>query len=121
MPQNLIGNLPFPPLCLFDEDRAVAFTDISKMMRGRPEGISVCVRYPGGPEKRGGYFFHFEPLSGQEGRFMLYDFEKRPVHAFSAELLVRFINHCTGRTFDQETFNLCQTVLNFLKDEGPTA
>ena len=120
MPRNFIGDLPFPPVVLFDENREFTIEDLGRIAGARPQGVSICVRYPEGPEKRGGYFFHF----GQKGasdEFALYDFEKRLVKIFSVASLVVFINHCTGKRFDKESFVLCQTELNFLKDEEPSA
>ena len=121
MPRNVLGKLPFPPVILFDEDRAIALDDLIHIARIRPNGASVCIRYPRGPQKRGGYFFHFVPDSDQEAVFEVYDFEKRLVKQFDAESLVKFINHCTGRKFNEDSFNLCQTELNFLKDEEPNS
>lgn len=121
MARNLIGNVPFPPVLLFDENRALTEIDLERIIAERRDGVSICIRYPEGPEKRGGYFFHFEPCPQVLGEFIVYDFEKRPTTTFSGEALVRFINHCTGRAFDEYSFNLCQTVLNFLKDEEPSA
>lgn len=121
MAHNVIGGVPFPPLVLFDDDRLFTTDDLRRIVELRREGVSVCVRYPKGPEKRGGYFFHFRSLPDGGNSLMLFDFEKRELETFSTEQLVRFINHCTGRKFDEESFILCQTVLNFLKDEEPSA
>ena len=120
MPRNLIGEPPFPPVVVFDEARAFAINDLLRMAKERPQGISICIRYPAGPPKRGGYFFHFAPVPGQENEFEVYDFEKRPVKKFAAQDLVAFINHCTGQKFHEPSFILCQTELNFLKDEEPS-
>jgi hypothetical protein len=118
MPRNLIGDPPFPPVILFNESRAFTTDDLLRIAGSRPRGATICIRYPEGPEKRGGYFFHFAP-QGATGDFALYDFEKRPVAVFPADALVAFINHCTGKVFDEASFILCQTELNFLKDEEP--
>jgi hypothetical protein len=122
MPRNVIGEAPFPPLVLFDDDRLFAADDLRRIAETRGgNGISVCIRYSEGPEKRGGYFFHFRPLPDDGNSFTLFDFERRELGTFSTVQLVRFINHCTGRKFDEDAFILCQTVLNFLKDEEPSA
>ena len=98
MPRNLIGDAPFPPILLFDENREFTLDDLRRITRERPRGVSICIRYPEGPEKRGGYFFHFAPdPAGRANGFEVYDFEKRPVKTFSAASLVAFINHCTGQ------------------------
>ena len=121
MPRNLIGDPPFAPVLLFDENRDFTVDDLSRIARERTNGVSICIRYPEGPPKRGGYFFHVEPATDQGDKFNLYDFEGRLVTVFTAEALTTFINHCTGRRFDEPSFTLCQTELNFLKDAGPDA
>jgi hypothetical protein len=120
MPRNLIGKPPFPPAVLFDEDRNFAVDDLLEIVRKRPRGVSICVRYPEGPPKRGGYFFHFAPRAEGIDEFQVYDFEKTLVKTFSATGLTALINHCTGRKFDEDSFLLCQTELNFLKDKEPS-
>jgi len=121
MPRNVIGDPPFAPVLLFDEGRDFTLNDLRRITKKRPRGISLCIRYHGGPEKRGGYFFHFAPKRGRADEFEVYDFEKCPLKNFSAADLVVFINHCTGRKFDEASFILCQTELNFSKDEEPSA
>ena len=121
MPRNLIGDPPFAPVLLFDENRDFTVDDLSRIARNRPNGVSICIRYPEGPPKRGGYFFHFAPVADQRDEFNLYDFERRLVAVFTAEALTVFINHCTGRRFDERSFTLCQKELNFLKDAEPDA
>ena len=121
MAKNLIGAAPFPPVLLFDENRIFTLDDLHRIARERPQGASICIRYPEGPEKRGGYFFHFAPSPRHTTHFDVYDFQKRIVKTFPEGFLVAFINHCTGRKFDEPSFILCQTELNFLKDEEPGA
>ena len=116
MPRNLIGDPPFAPVLLFDENRDFTVDDLYCIARERPNGVSICIRYPEGPPKRGGYFFHVVPTSNQDEKFNLYDFESRLITEFTSEALTKFINHCTGRRFDEPVFTLCQTDLNFLKD-----
>lgn len=115
MAKNSIGQAPFPPVVLYDMKDLFSLAELTKIAAARPKGVSICLRYPDGPKGRGGYFFHFMPA--KDGKFAVYDFEKRHVATFSAVELVAFINHCTGRKFDEASFNLCQTELNFLKDE----
>ena len=70
-----------------------------------------------GPKTRGGYFFHFAYADDSHERISFFDFEKRHVVDLAPEAATKFINHCTGRRFDEESFLLCQTKLNFLKDD----
>src|SRR5687767_13878665 len=121
MPRNVIGKPPFPPILLFEVDRNLSLGDLLRIATDRPKGASICIRYPEGPAQRGGYFFHFIPTSRRNTEFDVLDFEKKPVKRFTARALVSFINHCTGKVFDEPSFTLCQTELNFLKDEEPSA
>lgn len=116
MPKNVIGDPPFPPVEVIDKNDLFTRADLDSILSKRPNGATICLRYEDGPHERGGYFFHFSP-SKDVGKFTIYDFEKRPVKDFSPEALVAFINHCSGRQFDNPSFILCQTELNFLKDE----
>ena len=53
------GDAPFPPVVLFDENREFSLEDLRRITAERPRGVSICIRYPEGPEKRGEYLFHF--------------------------------------------------------------
>lgn len=117
MAKNTIGPAPFPPVVTIDKDAPLAAADLRTVMHQRDEGVSVCVRYAAGHEKRGGYFFHIRPLEVGQDRFSLFDFEKRHLVDLGFDQLLRFINHSTGRVFDQATFDLCATELNFLTDD----
>ena len=98
MAKNTIGPPPFPPVVTYDMKELFSLDELKMLAEQRPAGVTVCLRYPDGPKDRGGYFFHFAP--SKEGKFALYDFEKRQAVDLSAEELVSFINHCTGRKFD---------------------
>jgi hypothetical protein len=115
MAKNTIGKAPFPPVVTFDMKELFSITQLKKLAVERSKGVTICLRYPEGPKDRGGYFFHFVPTKADT--FSVYDFEKRHVTDLSAEQLVAFINHCTGQKFDEPSFILAQTELNFLKDE----
>jgi hypothetical protein len=92
-----------------------SLAELRRLAAARPKGVTICLRYPDGPKGRGGYFFHFKPAKDDE--FSVYDFESRHVVDLSADAIVAFINHCTGQKFDEASFNLAQSELNFLKDE----
>lgn len=115
MAKNTIGDAPFPPVVLYDMNQLFSLDELREIAASRPKGVTICLRYPDGPKGRGGYFFHFKPMN--DGKFSIYDFESTHVTDLSADELVAFINHCTGQKFDEASFNLCQTELNFLKDE----
>jgi len=115
MAKNTIGSPPFPPVATYDMKELFSLAELKKLAAARPKGVTICLRYPEGPKDRGGYFFHFAPL--KDDKFAVYDFEKRHVTDLGAQQLVAFINHCTGQKFDEASFVLAQTELNFLKDE----
>lgn len=117
MPRNTLGAPPFPPVITFDADRKFTLHDLRDLLGKRPNGVSVCIRHSEGPRCRGGYFFHFAPKMKSPDEIELYDFEKILVWTFRPQGLVAFINHCTGRQFDEQSFVLSQTQLNFLSDE----
>lgn len=116
MPRKVIGQPPFAPVVLFDEARDFTTEDLFRIRSERSNGFSICIRYAYGPPNRGGYFFHILPIVDQNLAFELYDFERRLIAKFKPDDLVLLINHCTGRRFDEKSFKLCQTSLNFLRD-----
>lgn len=116
MPKKPLGQAPFPPVLCFDEDREFTVADLVRILRERPDGVSLCIRYPAGPPERGGYFFHFCRALGEGQEYRLCDFEKTQIGTFSPEDLVSLINHCSGRRFDEGIFLLFQTQLNFRSD-----
>lgn len=117
MAKNTIGPAPFPPVVTIDKDAPLTAADLNTAIHQRNGGVSLCVRYATGHEKRGGYFFHVRPLANELELFSLFDFEKRHLVDLEFEEVLRFINHLTGRVFDQATFDLCATELNFLTDD----
>jgi len=117
MARNTIGAPPFPPVVIFDDGDLFTRQKLDSLLKTRRDGVSICLRYADGPPTRGGYFFHFGPSKNTRGMLTLYDFERRDVKDFDPDDLIRFINHCTGQQFDEDSFLLCQSELNFLQDE----
>jgi hypothetical protein len=117
MAKNTIGTAPFPPVLVLDKNEPLSDVDLQEALRGRFNGLSLCLRYETGPIKRGGYFFHIKPPQDEVGLYSVYDFERRLLTSLEFEALLRFVNHCTGRKFDENSFNLCATQLNFLTDD----
>ena len=117
MAKNTIGPAPFPPVVTIDKDAPLTDAELRSALNQRNGGLSLCVRYATGHKKRGGYFFHIQPLANGHDDFSLFDFEKRHLVDLRFDEVLRFINHSTGRVFDQKTFDLCATELNFLTDD----
>lgn len=116
MPKRVIGACPFDPVRLFDQDRNFTVDDLRRLAEERPNGASLCIRYPFGHPKRGGYFFHILPPTNGRLGYELYELDGTLVAELPPTDMVSLINHCTGRQFDNRSFVLCQTDLNFRKD-----
>lgn len=108
---------PFPPVTTIDTDGLITATDAENLLSARPGGVSLCVRFADGPNNRGGYFFHFRPSDRTPGELLLCEMDGSYLVELALPALVAFINHCTGRQFDEESFDLCQLSLNFRTDD----
>ena len=99
-----------------DTDTPIESEALETILLDRPNGVSICVRSLNGPEDRGGYFFHVRPKTGNQPGCELVNFERLVAASFDVENLAVFINHCTGLAFDEASFQLCQTTINFRLD-----
>lgn len=115
MPRHRIGNSPFP-LKRLDKDELVTLRDLEQTLA--PQGMAtISLRSSLGPPDRGGYFFN---LRKEGDLFHIFDFEGNEVGTLTSVQIVRFVNHVSGRLFDQEMFTYCQAVVNLRQDEiGP--
>lgn len=116
MPKNVLGETPFP-LRVIDTDSPLSLEQILGLFHGE-NAATILVRSEHGPAKRGGYFFHTER---SENLFQIFDFERNPIAKLSGDRLTRFINHASGRRFDDEMLLFCQSVVNFKLDETDPA
>jgi hypothetical protein len=112
MPRNVIGNAPYPVRTI-DSDNPITFAQLADIV-GTAEGASICLRSATGHQNRGGYFFHFRP---HENDFKLLDFVGHEVVRLSPEHLAKFINHASGRVFDEEMLIFSQSVVNLRQDQ----
>lgn len=108
--------LPFN-LVVRDKDGPLKGSELKKILRENPDGLSLCLRYESGPKNRGGYFFHIKPYTKNNYLYSIFDFKKGCLTKLKLEALVSFINHCTGRCFHQGSFDLCASELNFISDD----
>jgi hypothetical protein len=113
MPRNVIGSSPFP-LETLELDRPITLEDIRNKL-GKRMGVSLCVRSLKGHENRGGYFFHIEK---DKANYRILNFKKDVIGILSPEQLVRFVNHVSGRQFDEEMLLYCQAEVNFKQDQN---
>jgi hypothetical protein len=116
MPRNVIGQTPFP-LRVIDTDSPLSVEQVLGLFQGE-DAATILVRSVQGPARRGGYFFHAER---SENLFQIFDFERNPIAKLDSDHLTRFINHASGRRFDDEMLLFCQSVVNFRLDQTETA
>ncbi len=121
MPKKELGGLPFPPLIKLDTNDPIEQNTLAEILQQRLEGVSICVRSAEGHANRGGYFFHIRPKDPTLDACDILNFERISVVSLPLAKLTAFINHCAGLTFDEESFQLCQTVINFRLDPEPSA
>ncbi|GIW90591.1 MAG: hypothetical protein KatS3mg109_1023 [Pirellulaceae bacterium] len=110
--------LPYPPLILIQSDKPLTWHDLLPRICCRlGNGVSICLQTNAGHDNRGGYFFHFKKTS--DG-FVFRTFDRPNVLTLSSEQeVVAFINHCSGRRYDQQMWEQAQLV-NFRTDEDST-
>lgn len=116
MPRNIIGLAPFSPIVLIDIGEPITYQELLSILNKRADGVTLCVRYESGVEKRGGYFFHVRRLSTNNDLWSLLTFEKEHIADVPSAFLCRLINHCTGQIFDEECFSFCINVINLRSD-----
>ena len=119
MPRNIIGPVPFPPLDVLDTDEVVTQEQLGDRLRSRLSGLSLCVRSATGHANRGGYFFHVRPKDESLREFDIYNMEQTHVHRLTLDKLTALINHCAGFAFSEDSFQLCQSLINFKLDPKP--
>ena len=109
--------LPFPPLEIVPTPPVVTWEWFSERLGSRfCEGVSVCLLSQLGHDLRGGYFFHIRRMA--DG-FEFLDFEGRRFVLFPDGLeSVIFINHVTGRVYNDAMWVRCRELNLRLDDEG---
>lgn len=116
MPKKDLGDPPFPPVVRVDTAEPLTLGQLSRILRGRSGGVTICVRSETGHEDRGGYFFHLKPADKSLSDCEIYNFEKILVATLPADKTAAFVNHCAGLAFDEWSFQFCQSVVNFRLD-----
>lgn len=107
--------LPFPPLVEIQSDVPITWEDLEECVGDRlEEGVSICLLYSDGPEKRGGYFFHFQSV---DQGYSFSTFQRSNVISFeNGERCAEFINHVSGREYSEEMWSRSRAV-NLRSDE----
>ena len=107
MPTEL--TLRFPPLKILELDGLITWEWLEPKISDRLEtGVSICVTRTRGVAMRGGYFFHFQKTD-KGFEFSTFD---RPVvlTLSSGDECADFMNHVSGRQYDEEMWRKCQEV-----------
>lgn len=101
--------LPYPPLVVIESDGPITWDDLYSRIHGRlEEGVSVCLITSHGRENRGGYFFH---MKGSPERIEFSTFDRTSVCSLpGGTSCALFINHVSGREFNQEMWEVCEKV-----------
>lgn len=108
-------DLPYPPLICIQSDEPVTWERLFELVGERlREGVSICIQSERGVEKRGGFFFHVKHTD--EG-YSFCTFDRTEVVLLSNETeCMTFINHVSGRMYDEEMWRLCNSQVNFRSD-----
>lgn len=115
MARNTIGPAPFGVYSI-ESDGPLLLAQITQAVHQSGGSASLCVRSTTGHPDRGGYFFHIERIEDGQS-FRIYDFERHPVATLEAQELLRFINHVSGRQFDEQMLVFCQQTVNIRLDQ----
>ena len=107
MPTSI--SLPFPPLLILESDGPITWGWLEPQIRSRlGDGVSLCIISSEGVINRGGYFFHLR--QGVEG-FAFRTFDRENVLTFgTGEECVAFMNHVSGKQYDEDMWAKCQSV-----------
>lgn len=116
MPKKVFGDAPFPPVVRVDLSEPITIEQLSDLLRGKLDGVTICVRSTTGHENRGGFFFHLKPTDKTLGECEIFNFEKISVATLPLDKVTDFVNHCAGLAFDEWAYQFCQSVVNFRLD-----
>jgi len=114
MPSPL--TLPYPPLVIIQSSSPITWPALHKVIEHRlANGVSICLVQDRGHEYRGGYFFH---LRRTDRGLLLSTFDRPEVlEIATGEECASFINHVSGRKYDEKMWRLSQQV-NLRTDAG---
>lgn len=108
--------VPFPPLLVLPRQGLVSWVWLEPLIRNRiGEGVSLCITSGSGDPNRGGYFFHLRQTTVG---FEFATFDRMGVLTLgSGEECAGFINHVSGRVYQEDMWLRCQMV-NLRPDSG---
>ena len=100
--------LPYPPLVIVACNGPLSDRRLGVLVADRPKGLSICLQTEDGHPQRGGFFFH---IAKSTNGFVFRTFDREDVARFdSLAHCVRFINHVSGREYDEAMWRLSQKV-----------
>ncbi|MDO4437570.1 MAG: hypothetical protein Q4B77_06455 [Coriobacteriaceae bacterium] len=103
------------PIVTFDTDQPLSPKDLRNLLV-RP-GVTLLIRSATGNQNRGGYYFQVGIL---DSNYALHPFDQNGVNDFyivDFELLLKLINHMSGRKFDKDAFLYVRQVINMRADD----
>lgn len=102
--------LPYPPLAILACTGCVSWAELQRAVGPQlRRGVSLCLISPSGPQDRGGYFFHVR--SEDDHQFVFSTFDRRDVcTVVGTAQCAAFINHVSGRRYDEAMWLLSQRV-----------
>jgi hypothetical protein len=113
MPKNL--KLPYPPLVTLDVTQPLEWLQLEEKYGARlAVGLSILIRPYGGPELRGGYFFHLR-REGTQILFFAFDGQHQ-VAAESGVAAAALMNHVAGLAYSEECWKRLQ-IANLREDD----
>lgn len=113
MAKNIIGSLPYP-LHTIDTDLPITKKQLENIFKQYPS-VSLCIRSSTGHVNRGGYYFHLS-FDRKDNTIELYDIKKIQIDTLSLANAVAFINHASGREYNESMLRYCQSFVNFKQD-----
>lgn len=100
--------LPFKNFFNIEEDGPITQERLIEEIEEKiDEGVSFVIKPEGVQDFHGGYLFNFKRID--DFTFEIYSISKRHVASIEGwDNLVSFVNHTTGRKYNEQTWNLSQ-------------
>lgn len=115
MAKKRFGRAPFR-VCTLDSDGLITRGELVGLLDDNEGSVTLCLRSAAGHGRRGGYFFHLKRTANPE-EIELYDFGRTLIGAYDLDTMVSFVNHASGRRFDEKMLAKCLTEINFRSEE----
>ena len=115
MPSFSLKRQPRYPIRIIDTNSPILLEQLNHAFDGL-DAVTLCVRSENGHPNRGGHFFCIRKDRQHTEKMCLETMEGDDIDTFTAEQLIRFVNHVSGLLFDREMLTFCQNSINFRTD-----